>query len=137
MSSCASLRDTNADTRVGKFTFLCHDYVRVADVRTSAFDPMKYPDTREIIEAMNEEKEVVLTLCKSYVLGDRVHGITSIIILDAGKVGAKPIAPGQLYRRSDSSLTRASHLEGILPVTQLWRSTVVCRRASCITGICY
>ena len=98
---------------------------------------MKYPDTREIIEAMNEEKEVVLTSCKSYVLGDRVHGITSIIILDAGKVGAKPIAPGQLYRRSDSSLTRASHLEGILPVTQLWRSTVVCRRTSCITGICY
>ena len=137
MSSCASLRDTNADTRVGKFTFLCHDYVRVADVRTSAFDPMKYPDTREIIEAMNEEKEVVLTSCKSYVLGDRVHGITSIIILDAGKVGAKPIAPGQLYRRSDSSLTRASHLEGILPVTQLGRSTVVCRRTSCITGLCY
>ena len=31
---------------------------------------MKYPDTREIIEAMNEEKEVVLTSCKSYVLGD-------------------------------------------------------------------
>ena len=127
--SCPSYvlsRDTHADVCVEKFLFWCYDYVRVEDVRTVTFDAMKYPDTRPIIATMSEENEVVSTTRNSYVLSGSIHGITSIVVLDAGEVGARPIAPGQLYRRSDSLLVSSLHNEGSDALTQLWRSRKVC-----------
>ena len=77
---------------------------------------------------MSEDKEVVLTTYTSYVPSPRVHRFTSVIVLDATRLGARPGAPGQLYRRSDLSLVRADQTARNSPRVQLWRAPTVCSR---------